>query len=111
VSEIYGGGCGATSTGSKQKIQDAFDATKAWLGVSPDVDWMGRLYQSANRYACLHFLREIAGVHAFLVNVYFLGDPRTPTTREEWDAEIVSVNRELGLIREAPYSAAVFLKA
>ncbi len=111
ASEVYGTGCGATSTGSKQKIQDAFDATKAWLGVSPGVDWMGRLYQSANRYASLYFLREIARVHTFLVNVYFIGDPRTPPTRKEWDAEIESVNRELGLVREVPYSAAVFLTA
>jgi len=43
VPEIYGGGCGATSPASKQKIQEAFGSTKAWLGVSPDVDWMGRL--------------------------------------------------------------------
>jgi hypothetical protein len=109
VKEIYGGGCGATSPRSKKKIQAALDATKAWLGVSPDVDWMGRLYQSANRYASLYFLREIAGVQAFLVNVYFVDDPRTRTTKEEWDSAISCVNRELGLVREVPYSAAVFL--
>ncbi len=110
VPEIYGGGCGA-SPRSKQKIQAAFDATKAWLGVSPDVDWTGRLYQSANRYACLYFLREIAGVQAFLVNVYFVGDRTTPTTREEWDPALECVKRELGLVREVPYSAAAFLAA
>ena len=110
VPEIYGGGCGA-SPASKQKIKAALDVTKAWLGVSPNVDWTGRLYQSANRYACLYFLREIARVEAFLVNVYFTGDPRTPTTREGWNAEIVCINRELGLVREVPYSAAVFLAA
>jgi len=113
VKEIYGGGCGAASSRSKQKIQGAFDATKAWLGVSPNVYWMGRLYQSANRYACLHFLRKIAGVHAFLVNVYFLDDQisKTPLRKEDWDAAMESVNRELGLVREVPYSAAVFLTA
>jgi hypothetical protein len=110
--EIYGEGCGA-SPRSKKKIQAALDATKAWLGVSPDVDWTGPLYQSANRYACLYFLREIAGVQAFLVNVYFVGDPISPTplTRKDWDAAIQDVNRELGLVREVPYSAAVFLTA
>jgi hypothetical protein len=110
VPEIYSGGCGA-SPRSKQKIQTAFDATKVWLGVSRDVDWMGRLYQSANRYACLYFLKEVAGIQAFLVNVYFVGDSRTPTTREDWDVAIACVNRELGLVREAPYIAAVFLTA
>lgn len=110
IREIYGGGCGA-SPASKQKIEAALGATKAWLGVSPEVDWTGRLYQSANRYACLYFLREIGGVQAFLVNVYFVADPRTPTTRKDWDAAIECVNRELGLPHEVPYSAAVFLTA
>ena len=111
--EVYGDGCGATSPISKQKILAAFDSTKAWLGVSHNVDWTGRLYQSANRYAYLFFLREIAGVQAFLVNVYFVGDSISPTplTREDWDAAIGSVNRELGLVREVPHSAAVFLTA
>lgn len=107
VSEIYSEGCGA-SPRSKKKIQAAFDATKVWLGVSPAVAWTGRLYQSANRYAYLYFLREIAGVSAFLVNVYLVDDSRTPTAREEWDAAIRSVNHELGLVHEVSYSAAVF---
>jgi len=111
VQEVYSDGCGATSPISKQKIQAAFDATKAWLGVPPYVEWTGRLYQSANRYASLYFLREIGGIQAYLVNVYFVGDPRTPTNKEDWDAAIESVNRELGLVRDVPYSAAVFLTA
>jgi hypothetical protein len=112
VPEIYGGGCGA-SVVSRQRIQAALDATKTWLGVSPDVDWTGRLYQSANRYACLYFLREIAAVQAFLVNVYFVRDPISPMplTRENWEAAIGSVNRELGLVHEVPYSSSVFLSA
>jgi hypothetical protein len=110
VPEIYSGGCGASSR-SRRKIQTALDATKAWLDVSPDADWTGRLYQSANRYSYLYFLREIAKVQAFLVNIYFIGDPRTPTSRENWDAATVSVNQELALAREVPYSASVFLTA
>jgi hypothetical protein len=46
-----------------------------------------------------------------LVNVYFVGDQRIPTTREDWDAAIGSVHQELGLVREVPYSAKVFLIA
>jgi hypothetical protein len=111
VQEIYGGGCGSTSPRSREMIRKAFEATKTWLGVSPDADWMGPLYQSANRYASLYFLREIARVQAFLVNIYFIGDPRTPTTREDWGAAIESVNRELGLVGKVPYSTAVFLTA
>jgi hypothetical protein len=110
VTEIYGEGCGASGR-SKERIQAALDSTKAWLGVSSEVDWTGRLYQSANRYASLCFLRKIAGLQGFLVNVYFIDDPRTRTTKEEWDTAIRSVNQELGLVGEVPYSAAVFLKA
>ena len=113
VPETYGGGSGATSPRSRQKIQKAFDATKAWLGVSPDANWTGPLYQSANRYASLYFLRQIAGIQVFLVNVYFIGDRISPTplTREDWDAAIGSVNRELGLVGAVPYSSAIFLTA
>lgn len=107
VQEVYSDGCRA-SPASKQ-IQAALDATKAWLGISQDVYWMGRLCQSANRYASLYFLRETAGIRAFLVNLYFIRDGET--TREDWDAAIGRNSRELGLIREVPYSAAVFLKA
>ena len=111
VPEIFSGGCGATSPSSMDKIQKAFEATKTWLGVSQDADWMGPLYQSANRYASLYFLREIAGVQAFLVNVYFVGDRIAPTAREGWEAAIEGVNRELGLVGEVPYSGVVFLTA
>jgi len=110
VPEIYGGGCDASSR-SKEMIQAALSVTKDWLGVSQGIDWMAHLYQSANRYAFLYFLREIACVRAFLMNVYFIDDPRTPTTKESWDAAIGSVHHELGLVHEVPYSAAVFLRA
>lgn len=108
MKEIYGDGCGA-SPETKQRIEAALAATKAWLGVSPEIDWTGRLYQSANRYAYLHFLREIGSVQAFLVNVYFVDDSRTRTTKLEWDKAIQSVHQELGVVCEVPYSACVFL--
>jgi hypothetical protein len=54
-------------------------------------------------------IREIARVPAFLVNVYFIGDPHSPTTRSDWDVTIGRVNTELGLRGEVPYSGSVFL--
>jgi len=42
-----------------------------------------RSNQSANRYASLYFLREIAGIQVFLVNVYFIGDPIRRRPRRE----------------------------
>jgi len=44
--------------------------------VRPDVAWVGRHYQPANRLASLYFLREIGKVDGFLANVYFTGDPQ-----------------------------------
>jgi hypothetical protein len=80
VTEVYGKGCDASS-GSLSLIESSLARTKAWLGVNRDADWLGRLYQSANRLAHLYFLREIGKVDAFLANVYFTGDQHSPTSR------------------------------
>jgi hypothetical protein len=113
VSEIFGNGCGA-GDGSRTMIQSSLAKTKKWLGANPEADWLGRLYQSANRLAHLYFLREIGNTNAYLVNLYFCGDthfPNAPRTREEWDREIKLVNEELGISVSAPCSASVFLEA
>ena len=110
VPEVYGNGCGA-SGGSMSLIQSSLARTKEWLGVSPDADWLGRLYQSGNRLAYLYFLREIGKVDAFLANVYFTGDRHSPTTRQEWDKGITTVSERLGIASPVLYSAAVFLEA
>jgi len=79
--------------------------------VRPAVDWLGRLYQSANRLACFHFLREIGKVDVFLANVYFTGDPHSPTTGQEWDKGIRAVSQELGIAGPVPCSVSVFREA
>ena len=109
--EVYGRGCQA-SPASRRKIEAALNRTKRWLGVPEGVDWTGRLYQSANRLAHLHFFREIADVPVWLVNVYFLHDPHSPTMREEWEGTVSQVKAELGLTGGlVPYTAEVFLEA
>lgn len=111
ASEVYGGGCRAAPR-SRKTIEAALGATKAWLGVPENADWAGPLYQSANRLAHLYFFREVARVPAWLVNVYFLDDPHSPTTLEEWQPAIAQVKAELGLTRIAiPHSAELFLPA
>jgi hypothetical protein len=110
VPEVYGKPCGAAG-GSLSLIQSSLAQTKEWLGVNQDADWLGRLYQSANRLAYLYFLREIGKVDAFLANVYFTGDQRSPTTRQEWDTGIKAVGEQLGISSPVPYSASVFLEA
>jgi len=109
--EIYGSGCQA-SPRSRKKIEAALRKTKAWLGVPEDIDWTGPLYQSANRFAHLYFFREEVGIPAWLVNVYFLDDPDSPTTREEWRVALDQVKAELGLSNiVVPHAAELFLEA
>jgi hypothetical protein len=110
VPEIYGGGCTA-SPRSLPLIQSALSRTKLWLGASPDADWTGCSYQSANRIASLYFLREIGRVNAYLVNVYFTDDPHSRTSRQQWDIAIKQVNEQLGMTQDVPYSGSVFLEA
>ncbi|MFH1349496.1 MAG: hypothetical protein ABII26_01030 [Pseudomonadota bacterium] len=43
--EIYSGGTRAKAKESKEKIEKALNKTKRWLGVYPDIDWAGPLYQ------------------------------------------------------------------
>jgi hypothetical protein len=94
--EIYGPGCQAESDDSRTMIQKALTETKRWLGVREDVDWTGPLYQSANRLAHLYFFLQ-GGVPAWLVNVHFVNDPASPTTREDWKRTLAQVKAELGL--------------
>lgn len=112
VDEIYGIGCRASGD-SLERILRALVRTKEWLGVAPDADWTGKLYQSANRYAHLYFLRVIAGIDAWLVNVYFVNDQHSnsPTTVQEWKPAIREVQQQLGLTTPAPFSGGLLLDA
>lgn len=111
-SEIYGGGCQASSPKSLRMIEAALQQTKRWLGVPADVDWTGPLYQSANRLAHLHFFRQVVNVPAWLVNVYFIEDPHSPTTLEYWRNALKQVKEELGITGiQVPNTAELFLEA
>lgn len=110
VTEIFGGGCEAGEA-SLMKIHAALDETKRWLGVPDAAKWTGSLYQAANRYAHLYFLREKCSLEAYLVNVYFVGDPRTPTSEQQWRTGIQEVNAEMGITSAVPFSGSLFFDA
>lgn len=111
ASEVYSGGCKA-STRSRKRIEEALELTKCWLGASSDSDWTGALYQSANRLAHLYFLREVVGVPAWLINVYFVNDPHWPTSRSEWEVTLAGIKAQLGLAGiSVPYAADLLLEA
>ena len=111
LSEVYGNGCQASAKSRKQ-IEAALGRTKRWLDVPELLDWTGPLYQMANRLAHLYFFREIVRVPAWLVNVYFVDDPHSPTALEDWRLALSDVKTELGLTPAAsPYTGDVFPEA
>lgn len=99
---------------SRRRIERALNQTKRWLRVEEEVDWTGRLYQSGNRLAHLHFFRDFIAnpVPTWLVNIYFINDPHSPTSEPEWNEFLPEIKAELGLRGiTPPYSAEVFLDA
>lgn len=109
--EIYGSGCGAKCR-SLEMIEAALNQTKHWLHVPAHFPWTGPLYQSANRLAHLYFFREVVGVPAWLVNIYFLRDPRRPTRIEEWEEALPQVKEKLGSTGvDVPDTGSLFLEA
>lgn len=110
VQEIHGSGCQASAT-SREKISRSLDAAKKWAGADAQVDWLGPLYQSANRLAHLYFLREIVRVPVWLINVCFVNDPHSPTTLDQWRLGLAEIDQQLGLPpRDVPFVGAVFLE-
>ena len=97
--EIYGRGCQASNK-SRRAIESALKETREWLGLPSREQswpfWVGPLYQTANRLAHLHFFRR-EGVHAWLLNVYFLNDPHSLTTLEEWRSALPCPKAQLGI--------------
>ena len=109
--EMRGIGCRA-SEASRTRIETALAHTKQWLDVSAEYDWLGRLYQAANRLAHLYFLREIAHEPAWLVNICFVNDKRSPTSREEWQQALETSRAEMGLAKKVvPFTADIILDA
>jgi hypothetical protein len=109
VPEMYGDGCQAGET-SRALIQEAMAAAKSWCGARTDADWMGPLYQSANRIAHLYFIQRL-NHPCYLVNLYFVNDPYRPTTQSEWEIALGVVHRDLGLRAAVPGLVEVFLPA
>lgn len=95
VGELHRPGCLAASERSMAKISSVLEVTKARLGAQVQANWMGPLYQSANRIAHLHFLRGI-GVPTWLLSLCFVGDPHSPTSIAEWELGLASVRQRLG---------------
>ena len=91
-------GCSAKSERSIALIRKSLAETREYLGCKETELWENGFYQYVNRIAHLHFLRNICGVDARLVFVYFLNDPtHIPTSREEWAGALELQKSLLGL--------------
>ncbi|MBV9437615.1 MAG: hypothetical protein JOZ44_16265 [Acidobacteria bacterium] len=110
IAELYAGGCLASEK-SLRIIRGSLDKAKDWLHVPREANWLGPLYQSANRLAYLYFLREVARVPCFLANIYFIDDPRSPTQLEQWKVALREAACALGLPAEIAFCKSVFLPA
>ena len=92
---------------SLTKIEEALDETRSFLGVRSATDWTSCFYQYANRLAHLYFLRELNGIDAALVFVYFTGDAtvpgRNPVSRDGWEAAIALATNHLGVRMNSPW--------
>ena len=92
---------------SLTKIREALDETRSFLRVRSETDWTRCFYQYANRLAHLYFLRELNGIGAALVFVYFTGDTtipgRDPVSRESWEAVIGLATNHLGVRSSSPW--------
>lgn len=97
--------CKAESPKSIEKITQAFDNAKEYLGVGRETDWSREYYQAANRITTLHFLHH-AQVPARLLFIYFLGDrvpgKECPRTQEGWKDAINDQWEYLGLATAHP---------
>ena len=92
---------------SLTKIEEALEETRAFLRVTSATDWTRCFYQYANRLAHLYFLRELNGIDAALVFVYFTDDTTIPgvdpVSREGWEAAIGLATNHLGLRSSSPW--------
>jgi len=99
---------------SLKLIHKSLRETAKGLGVVPGgVDWSRTFYQYTNRLAHAYFLRELNGIPAHLVFLYFVGDDFKdgPKTAEEWRAATAVLHEAIGLRGCMPsYVEEIFLE-
>jgi hypothetical protein len=79
-------------------IRQSLNETQEFLQCKACVDWTTGFYQYVNRIAHLYYLRELSGVEAYLILIYFLNDQTyIPTSRAQWDGALELEKRALGL--------------
>lgn len=102
-----------SSDDSLKKIRASLGETAAALCAQRgSVDWSQRFYQYTNRLAHAYLLKQLNGVPALLVFLYFIGDSdmNGPQSRREWDAALSVLHEAVGLRGRVPsYVKEVFI--
>jgi hypothetical protein len=104
----------AESPRSREMIEKALAQTAKGLGVRMNSFWTANYYQTANRCAHLHFLRRVANVSAWLVNVYFTNDRSiaSPLSGDQWQEALKQVKQSMGFSGSPiPFLSELFLEA
>lgn len=107
VAEMQGPGSSAKSKKSIDRIVESFRETQHYIGADDSVNWLtSSYYQYANRLAHLFLLRELNGLPAYLVMLYFLNDTEQggPPEVAEWGDAIVREEKALGISHPHPLS-------
>jgi len=112
ISEINSPESGA-SPKSLRQIAKSLNETLAFLGADPIVDWTRTFFQYTNRIAHLYLLRQLNGIDAYLVNIYFLNDTtmQGPSSIAEWKGALTLLKTHLGITRTklSPFMKDLFI--
>jgi hypothetical protein len=90
---------------SMKLIQRSLDDAKQAYAASEQGCWESPFYQTANRLAHLHFLRELNGIDAYLLYLNFADAPDVPfpASTAQWEGAARITHKCLGLARNHPY--------
>ena len=98
---------------SLKLIQDGLAEAAAFYGAASTAGWLQGHYQYANRLAHLYFLRQVNGIPAWLIFLYFINanDMAGPTSAEAWRSTIEGIHAHLAIKRDklGPYVIDIFL--
>jgi hypothetical protein len=112
IPEIDSPNSGA-SPKSLELIARSLGQTRTFLGGKPLVDWTRTFYQYSNRIAHLYLLRELNGLDAYLVNIYFINEETMngPSTVGEWQGALTLIKTHMGITQTvlSPFIKEVFI--
>jgi len=86
-----------------RRIRNSLRLAKRAFGATKDASWESPFYQYANRLAHLYFMRDVNGLDAYLLFLYFADAPDVPNpcTTQQWQGARRLTEKCLGITRHA----------